>query len=972
MLHDEDIERCLAGVSIDDPVGTRQRSAIKARLFPSHGGPVRTQIDRFVIQRELGRGGMGKVYEAYDPKLDRTVAVKLLRERLRNADDRRLMHEAQALAKLSHPNVVQIHEVGEIDGTPFIVMEQVTGSTLAEWQRPGRHWSACLDAYLQAGRGLAAAHSAGLVHRDFKPSNCIRDEYGRVRVLDFGLAQADPGRSPLTETTISTRVVVGTRGYIAPELRHGQVADHRSDQFSFCVSLYEALFGKLPFGDDDRNTPTEPPWGHPAPRWLRRALWRGLREDPAARWPSLEVLLLEIDASHRRSRRRRAALVVMLGSMATAGALFGAQGRGACPDEGALRQGVWSEETQLEVQQSLLATSRPYASETWERVESDLGQYVGAWARRYRGACEGQLAEAPVSDPTLRCLGDLRAHIAATVDLLADADDRIVDEAVTLVEGLPPLTRCENLDERSSEPPSVLATQVRHSLAVVEALQHVGRFADALERLEPLAERARASGDLELQVETWVQRGALRSDLGDFDGARGDLERAYPVALEHGYDRLAFSSAIRLAHELGFVASQHQAGITWASSAMALARRRDDVLAQAMVHQTLGTILDDNGRYREAESFHRRALTERASRLGPHHQLVGNTHHGLAATLMEQGRFEAAAGHATWALDARRDSLGPHHPAVANALFLLARIDKQKGNCVGAERLLREAEDIHGQLPSPTSPDASKVQLMLGDVLLCQSKLEDARITYGRAIEMAEGFSADPELAPERLVGRLANLEALQGRYAEAEAHTRQKLRFVERANGREHHTLAPILANLGHILMSQHKFEDAEQAYRSARRIELAHLGPNHPFVAYDDCYLGLLLIEMGRLEDAREHLQRAFDVQQWALGPEHPATARTLVGLADVAVEQRDFDRAKHHADHAAAIADAIEGHPDILASVQFVQARVMTGTASPSNEACALARRAHKAYVEYGPGASNEIADVEQWLEACDTAR
>ncbi len=237
-------------------------------------------VGRYVILDRIGAGGMGVVYAAYDPELDRRVALKLLRtDRFAAPGHLRLLREAKALARLTHPNVVAVHDAGTFGDQVFVAMELVEGETLRQWLEAGaRSWREVLDRLLAAGRGLAAAHAAGLVHRDFKPENVLLGRDGRVRVVDFGLAKAladaaeepaapDSGgelASPLTEWG----AVLGTPAYMAPEQIRGIAADARSDQFSFCVALYEALYGERPFGKGPRETPSRGARlrGPPAPR----------------------------------------------------------------------------------------------------------------------------------------------------------------------------------------------------------------------------------------------------------------------------------------------------------------------------------------------------------------------------------------------------------------------------------------------------------------------------------------------------------------------------------------------------------------------------------------------------------------------------------------------------------------------------------------------------------------------------------
>jgi predicted Ser/Thr protein kinase len=272
------------------------------------------QLGRYRIERELGTGGMGVVYAAFDPDLERRVALKLLRSGPTEEARTRLLREARAMAKLSHPNVVAVYEVGTHEGTDYVAMELVDGDSLATWLREAeRGRREVIDALVAAGRGLAAAHAVGLVHRDFKPHNVLRAKTGHIKVTDFGLARpagAAPGeapKGPVTEPTLTaTGSLLGTPAYMAPEQWRGGDVGPATDQFAFCVALWEALANERPFrGDSSEELRASVERGprtldaSKLPRRLREIVRRGLELEPAARWPSMDALLAEI------TRRRR-------------------------------------------------------------------------------------------------------------------------------------------------------------------------------------------------------------------------------------------------------------------------------------------------------------------------------------------------------------------------------------------------------------------------------------------------------------------------------------------------------------------------------------------------------------------------------------------------------------------------------------------------------------------------------------------
>jgi eukaryotic-like serine/threonine-protein kinase len=298
------VERCVAcGELVSSALGGSQDRSV---IVPG------STVGRYRVTRLLGAGGMGIVYEAVDPELDRRVAIKVLRpdagtepvERLRS----RLLREARSLARLAHPNVITVHDVGEHEGAVFVAMEHVTGGTLRAWLLAApRAVDDVLDLFVQAGRGLSAAHVTGIVHRDFKPDNVLVGEDGRVRVADFGLARSDAAADdvadgdanpPPAETLTRTGALAGTPRYMAPEQRAGEPATTLSDQYAFCIALGEALSGTE---DSDRKRTGR---SRAVPSWLRALVARGLSATPSERWPSMAQLVSAIEHA-RLSRRRR-------------------------------------------------------------------------------------------------------------------------------------------------------------------------------------------------------------------------------------------------------------------------------------------------------------------------------------------------------------------------------------------------------------------------------------------------------------------------------------------------------------------------------------------------------------------------------------------------------------------------------------------------------------------------------------------
>ena len=477
-------------------------------------------IGRFRVVGRIGHGGMGVVVRAHDPELDRHVAIKLLRPELRASGSAgsigpaRLLREAQAMARINDPNVITVHEVGTVGDQVFIAMELVEGQTLADWMRAAkRPWREVLDVFLRAGDGIAAAHAAGVVHRDFKPDNVLighdpqRARIDRVRVVDFGLARAtgaaidvtvsepaattgpvDPLHSPLTRTG----AVMGTPAYMSPEQYLGHPAGERSDQFSFCVALWEALYGQRPFAGTTLSDlaaavvggQLREPASDAVPRFVVTALRRGLARDPAVRFDSMAELLSALRRDPARRWRRVGAVAGIAATASLIGFALARTDEGRCDDVGQRLVGVWDDEARTAVRTAILATSAPFAERSWQSLEGLLDGYAAAWKELATQACAGtRVREAEgreLAARRQRCLDARLAELDGLVDLLATADEAMAINAVDAATRLPDLGACADSQRlaawRDAPEPSARARlqQARTTLARAGAEGAIG------------------------------------------------------------------------------------------------------------------------------------------------------------------------------------------------------------------------------------------------------------------------------------------------------------------------------------------------------------------------------------------------------------------------------------------------------------------------------------------------------------------
>ncbi len=392
------------------------QTADAAGAAPAVGEPPAT-LGRFQLLRVLGEGGMGIVHEAFDPELERRVALKVLHHASSVDAHARLLREARVMAKLSHPNVITVFEVGSARGQDFVAMELVEGETLGEWiRRTKPSWRPILAAYMAAGRGLISAHAAGLVHRDFKPNNVLRSNQGKILVTDFGLARASlPSVDDVTSSggeidQTATGLLVGTPAYMAPEQWTGSALGPATDQFAFCVAVWEALAGARPFRGNTLDELRRAVLAGPSrldstrvPRRLRAVLRRGLAVDPARRWPSMDALLavLQRIAGRRRMWITTASIGALTIAAVVAWWMTGDRNVVANPCPLALDPAqAWSAE-------------RAHAIESRDAEAATLvGDDVSRWRTLRAAACK---APAAVRSTRLACLDGVLARLDAVV-----------------------------------------------------------------------------------------------------------------------------------------------------------------------------------------------------------------------------------------------------------------------------------------------------------------------------------------------------------------------------------------------------------------------------------------------------------------------------------------------------------------------------------------------------------------------------
>ncbi len=825
-------------------------------------------IGRFAVLRRVGRGGMGEVFSAYDEQLERRVAIKLLQKRPRARESRRarMLREAQAMAQVSHPNVVQVFEAGDFKGRTFIAMEYIEGQTLERWQRAvERPRDVILDAYLQAGAGLAAAHQAGVLHRDFKPTNAIIDQQGRVRVMDFGLAawlrradssvtdgvridgdaSASASGARAASDSMGARLtragaMLGTPAFMASEQYRGQALDARTDQFAFCVSLYEALVGVHPFGGDSpqalreailegkiRDASTE----RSLPQWLRRSLRRGLARDRDERWPDMESLLQALHPKPRRARRIWLAMATGAVAVTVGGAAYwGMHARSElCSGAQTRLEPVWNEARRQKADKGLARSGVPLAASAWRRVEKQLEGYTQGWVDGHTRICEATHARGEQSAELMdRRMSCMHLRLEAVDSLLAtfeDADVETVLRAVEATAGLPPLEPCETLGASSPADPegsSVEGVALRRRLIKARASLSVGRFTEARAEFDRIRNEARTAELPRLSAEALVRRGQAEREEGLVKDADRTLEEGLWEALGQGADEAAFDAALGHMAMVGMTLGDRERGMAGIGRTEAILRRvGNDDAARSEFQIAAAGVLARHGEFREA----RERIGEAMALASKVH---GETHVAYADALAASGMvavwsddLDEAERIFTEVLELDRTLYDPRHTRVASPLNNLAIVLARRGDFEAANEKFREAYELRRAALGDQHVLVADSLMNMAGVSLAQGRTEDAlksllraRDTYATSLGEGVAKTNEADLAYGMALTKL-------GRDEEAETLFRSVLARQKVAMGEEHPDLVLSLGPLGTLLTRTGRGEEAVEVLTLAVALE-------------------------------------------------------------------------------------------------------------------------------------------------------
>ncbi|MBV1861373.1 MAG: tetratricopeptide repeat protein, partial [Nannocystaceae bacterium] len=832
------------------------------------------KVGRYVVLNKVGEGGMGVVYAAYDPELDRKVAIKLLMTSLGGSLDEelaeqrtRLLREAQSMARLTHPNVITVHDVGEFGEQVFVAMEFVDGGTLTQWLNVPRPWRDRLEIFVAAGRGLGAAHKADLVHRDFKPDNVLIDSEGRAAVTDFGLARPAAGktdsfstievmeRTPVMSAQLTrTGALVGTPAYMAPEQLAGQRSDALADQFSFCVTLYEGLYGRRPFegrvlGELMANVTAgrflPPPRESDVPRRVRRAILRGLSVRPDERFPTMEALVAELTHDPARTWRRWGT-VLFPGIVLGVGLLAYSRADNPqdvyCHNVDSMLSGIWDVDRRASLRAAFLATDRPYAEASWNNTEAAIEHHAQQWLSAQRTACNQSAAgEVPGSMLALRmnCLEARRRELNTLVGVLQDVDAHSLERTLDATSILQPASSCDDVEALARADSSLGSPdqrKLRNELDVLNtralALQKTGKHDESAQTALKAVQLARQSGQPWSEAEALITLAEDREFQGRLEEAESLQHKAMSAALAAGNHAVIPRVAIGRVWAGADPGSSLEDTERWYQHGLAALQRTDaGPKRRIQLENGLAGAYMSHDIYDLAKQHIQLALDATAN--APGASVLGEdmTWGALGRLHARQGRFKDAEDAFTKSLDITRIRYGAGHPFMASSLENVGAIRGEIGDYEGAREVLSQALELRRITLGDEHPDnanslinLANADRHLGDHAQAQKKLEEAlRLVHGT--QPGTGNESD-------LLVRLGEVKREQGNFEGAIESNRAAVDLVRELDGPSPFSIARHCAELGRSLLEVGAFQEARRYLAEAVEL-LSDAEPGDPFRA-------------------------------------------------------------------------------------------------------------------------------------------
>ena len=991
----------------------RLKDLIRARIFRKKAAPVK--IGRYTILDRLGEGGMGVVYTAFDDKLERKIAIKVMRsDNTEGSNGRiRLIREAQAMARLAHPNIVTVHEVGEVDDQIFVAMEYIRGQSLDQWQQEPHPWREVVEVFRQAGRGLAAAHDAGIIHRDFKPHNVLLGEDGTAKVLDFGLARSmtqgqltegqGSGEDTAPESTAlaptggkelslldqrltRTGALMGTPAYMAPEQHEGRPANAHSDQFSFCVALYEGLYGELPF--EATSLPTliasvlegrikDPPSSAKVPSWLRKVLLRGLAVDPERRFASVSELLTELGRDPVARRRRwlaTAGFATLIGGAGFGAASLSSAQPTVCTGGAEEISQVWGDEQRAAVERAIKATGVSFANATWKTAGPRLDDYAVKWARMRSEACQSHLSgkhSDRLYDLRTACLDQRRAALAGLVEVLSEANEDTVEHISDATASLPSLAKCSNAQALTTslpppEDPEV-ATRVaalRLELARARSYELAGDLTRGEALISQVEDEVQHIEYAPLSVEVVARAASIRGARGSAREADDSLSQAIWAGLAVGHDTVALEAlSQRLFVRAAFLGQPVQALADKDLASALVARTSADDQTVGLLSNNLGVAYEMNASFAQAEqSFLDAIATLEDDDASPHLFAARNN---LGALYLAIARYEAAVQVLTELVENASIDLGTTHPHTIVSRLNLATAHRGAGHLRQSQALLDEAlADINATFPADSDYRVS--------ASLHQAMAYIEMRSYSPALQLTSASVSGDTRNKTPVLGALLDQStalalAGTGDFERALEFHEKSISVLRGDKEEEPSTSADALDAYGDTLRRAGRLPESESRLLEALTLREEKLPPNTPSLAITLEKLALTYIALERYDDAEAALSRAATIVAEKLPPTSQLAATVKRTTAELELVRGNPAAAVEQARAALSIHEATRDADDgELALTRFALARALDAETPASAEAKTLATTALEVLRARGEGWEPEAERVDGWLK------
>jgi tetratricopeptide (TPR) repeat protein/tRNA A-37 threonylcarbamoyl transferase component Bud32 len=989
--HLESCRACLGAVARTASV-LMQVDAKSPALEPTVASPAQLEADaaplqldpgatagRYRIARKLGSGGMGTVYLADDPALERKVAIKVLRgDRSASRSLRaRLLREAHAMARLAHPHVVSVYDVGLLGEDVFIVMEYVDGVTLREWLAPKEgarpSLERVLDAFVDAGRGLMEAHASGLVHRDFKPDNVLIAVDARARVSDFGLAE------PITGAVDGDGALAGTPAYMAPEQWRGDEASTTSDVYSFAVSLFEATQGERPFTgqslDDLRENVLAGrmrPWRRPVPSWLKRLLVRALSVEPAAR-PSLAGLVERIARRKARGRAWLAGAAAATTLAIVAGAWL-VEPRIECRAAARRLDGAWDASRRQAVRAAFVASGARLIDERFAAVERALDGYAREWAALDEQVCRATRVDHAQSDELydlrMECLAQRRRELAAFTELLTHADAQLVDDAPSAAARLSRLDDCSDVATltapvREPKDPAVRkqVDEARAQVARAKALNISGRYLEGRAAASEAVREARAIGYAPVEAEA-LSRLADAESLNAHDDEGARLFEATVEAAERGrHDAVRVHAMSELVLVVGSQQRRFTEGHQYARQAAAILDRLGDLNgdAAAKLAMNVGLLDATEGKLEDAERELRRALALGEALRPPDARVVALALANLAIAVDGRGQHEQAIELDRRAASIFESFVGPHHPVLATTLNNLGGVQYLAHHCRDSLASSERALAIREVALEPDHPDWVRSLVYVGVAWDCLGEHRKAMEYFERALPAAQ--KAGPMLET-LVVVNLAEGNANLGEFTLALKHAQRALELRRQTLGDAKERIAGDERLVGEQLLHLQRLAEAEKYLVEAKDALTRARGPEPEELGLVRADLGWLRMQQRRPADALKEFERARAIVAAATSEDSIALVDSLRGIGLARIELHQAEHAVAPLERAYQLESGAEGNEEERAKVAFPLARALWDAQRDRARARSLATSA-LAILSRSPADGDEVARIRAWL-------